>query len=109
MSAGGNTTKHFEVPARDEDIARIAHVRNSRSEFISRTVSMPDDRVTILKQARADNELSGLLVVKLLQELPSVGKVSARRLLAVLGLDEFTQVGKLTDDDIGSLAAECSK
>lgn len=110
MSAGGEqTTKQFDVLPRADVIARIAQVRRSRVEFIAQSVAEPDSAARSLRQAQQNDDLSGLLIVKLLQEFPAVGKVAARRLLARLGLDEFVAIGALTDDHIATIAAECSR
>lgn len=110
MSAGGEqTTKQFDVRPRADVIARIDQVRRSRVDFIAQSVAEPGSAARSLRQAQRHDDLSGLLVVKLLQEFPAVGKVAARRLLARLGLDEFVAISELTDDHIETIAAECSR
>lgn len=106
MSAGGKTTNHISVMPRSQDLDRIAHVRNSRREFVGRVVTEPQLLASSLVAARSDDALAGLLVVKVLQEVPTVGKVMARRALARHGHDEFVTVGQLTVEDIENLVAD---
>jgi len=68
--------------------------------------SEPTRLASLLKSARSDAALVDLLVVKVLQELPTVGKVKSRRALADHGHDEFVAVGQLSDVDIESLIAD---
>lgn len=106
MSAGGNTANQRAVTPRTKDIEFIADVRQKRRDFIVRVVSEPDRLSSLLKSARSEVALVDLLVVKVLQELPSVGKVKSRRTLAEHGHDEFVSIGELSDVDIDSLVAE---
>jgi hypothetical protein len=105
MSAGG-TTNQLAVPPRAEDIELIAEVRQKRRDFIDRVVAEPTRFAPLLKSARSDAALVDLLVVKVLQEMPSVGKVESRRALAGHGHDEFVGIGQLSDADIESLMAD---
>ena len=106
MSAGGNTTNELAVTPRAIDIEFIAAVRQKRRDFIAHVIGQPQHLASLLKSARSDDALIDLLVVKVLQELPSVGKVKARRALAAHGFDEFVAVGRLTDVDIDALTTD---
>jgi len=106
MSAGGNTTNHLAVTPHAKDIQFITEVRQKRRDFILRVVSEPHLVASLLKSARSDVALVDLLVVKVLQELPSVGKVKSRRTLAEHGRDEFVAIGELSDVDIDSLVTD---
>ena len=105
MSTCG-TTNQLAVPPRSADIELVAQVRERRREFVIQAASEPTRLASLLKSARSDAALVDLLVVKVLQELPTVGKVKSRRALADHGHDEFVAVGQLSDVDIESLIAD---
>lgn len=106
MSEGDNTANQLAVTPRTKDIEFIAEVRQKRRDFVVRAVSEPHRLSSLLRSARSDVALVDLLVVKVLQELPSVGKVKSRRSLAERGYDEFVSIGELSDVDIDSLVAD---
>ena len=106
MSAGGNTTNQLAVAPHAKDIEFISGVRQKRRDFIDRVLSEPHRLESLLKSARSDTALVDLLIVKVLQELQSVGKVKSRRALAGHGHDEFVAIGQLSDHDIDSLVTD---
>jgi hypothetical protein len=75
------TPPSISAEQRQAALARAAEVRRVRSEIKSKLkmgiVSLED----VLDQAETDDDIAGIKVLAILESLPGVGKVRARRLM----------------------------
>jgi hypothetical protein len=77
---------------RDAALKKAGEVRAARAELKEKlkmgTVTLAD----VLKDADADDVIGKLKVLSLLESLPGVGKVKARRLMEEIGISESRRV-----------------
>jgi hypothetical protein len=86
-------------------VDRLALVRRHRDtvvEAVARGEVTLDD---LLAQARTNGDLGHIKTVTVLQAVPGVGKVAARRLLAELGVDPGLGLGHLSTLQADALRA----
>lgn len=78
-------------------LARAAEVRRARAEIKERlkmgSISLPQ----LLIDAESDEMISGIKVLAILESLPGVGKVKARRMMDEIGIADTRRIRGLGD------------
>jgi len=88
---------------RAEDLALIARLRSVRQQVVESA-----SRGEIASAfSSSDEAVRCVKVVKLLDVHPVLGKVSGRRLLASLGLHQFSRISDLSAHQVESILAAC--
>ncbi|NCY16567.1 MAG: integration host factor [Actinobacteria bacterium] len=84
-------------------LARAAEVRRARAEIKERlkmgSISLPQ----LLIDAESDEMISGIKVLAILESLPGVGKVKARRMMDEIGIADTRRIRGLGDQQRRSL------
>lgn len=100
------------VNSSDERRAIIERARTIRSEMSSVQVNVANGSLTLadsLSTKDAQAAVNRLYVVKLLESLPEVGKVLARRVLSEIGIDEKCRVADLQQSQRALLIAKLGR
>lgn len=91
----------MEVP---EAVARaVADVRESRAALFDAVGRGEIDLEGLAGVAAADPAVADCRILPVVESLPGVGKVAARRALADVGIDEHAPIGGLSTDDLRRL------
>lgn len=89
-------------------LVKAAEARRVRAEVKARlkmgTVTFPE----LLKQAEGDRILSKIKVLAVLESLPGVGKVTARKLMEDIGIAESRRLAGLGEKQTAALLKEFS-
>lgn len=85
------------LPSDDRDAAlkKAAAARRQRAELKEKLKMGSITLAEVLDQGRVDEVVARTKVVAILESLPGVGKVKARRLMAQLGISESRRIGGL--------------
>ena len=90
---------------RQAALAKAAEARRARAEIKERlkmgSLSLPE----LLEQARDDEMIAGIKVLAVLESLPGVGKVKARRTMEEVGIADTRRVRGLGDQQRKALLA----
>jgi hypothetical protein len=90
---------------RQAALAKAAEARRARAEIKERlkmgSLTLPE----LLEQARDDEMIAGIKVQAVLESLPGVGKVKARRTMEEVGIADTRRVRGLGDQQRKSLLA----
>jgi hypothetical protein len=90
---------------RQAALAKAAEARRARAEIKERlkmgSLSLPE----LLEQARDDEMVAGIKVLAVLESLPGVGKVKARRTMEEVGIADTRRLRGLGDQQRKSLLA----
>jgi hypothetical protein len=90
---------------RQAALAKAAEARRARAEIKERlkmgSLTLPE----LLEQARDDEMVAGIKVLAVLESLPGVGKVKARRTMAEVGIADTRRVRGLGDQQRKALLA----
>ena len=92
-----------EPATREQAIAWVQETRRARDALISEVSEGNLDLPAAVSRATSDPATAGLRVVVLLESLPGVGKVAARRALRDLGIGDHRPIGELEPDDVAAL------
>lgn len=88
---------------RAENLAKAARVRRERAELKDKLkmglVTLPD----LLARAEGDDVIAKMKLVAVLESLPGVGKVKARRMMEEIGIAENRRVRGLGDQQRATL------
>ena len=77
---------------RDAALKKAGEVRAARAELKEKLKMGSVTLADVLKQADSDDVVGKLKVLSLLESLPGVGKVKARRLMEEIGISESRRV-----------------
>ena len=92
---------------RQAALAKAGEVRRKRAEVKQklkmRSISLSD----LLAQAETDDVVAGTKVLAVLESLPGMGKVRARRLMDEIGIADSRRIRGLGDQQRASLLARC--
>ncbi len=92
---------------RQAALAKAGEVRRKRAEVKQklkmRSISLSD----LLAQAETDDVVAGTKVLAVLESLPGMGKVRARRMMEEIGIAESRRIRGLGDQQRASLLARC--
>ena len=94
----------MEASVRDKEV--VANLRAARRTAVSLAAS---GRLGDLFALPAESYETQVYLVKLLDVFPGLGKVAGRRLMADLGLSQFTRVCDLTTADRDALLQACGE
>jgi hypothetical protein len=90
---------------RQAALAKAAEARRARAEIKERlkmgSLTLPE----LLEQAREDEMVAGIKVLAVLESLPGVGKVKARRTMQEVGIADTRRVRGLGDQQRKALLA----
>ena len=92
------------MSSRDVDLASVVELRLAREEAVH---AASQGRIAEVLDLDPNDARTATYVVKLLDVAPGLGKVSGRRLLADLGLGQFTRVRDLGVDQRGAILRAC--
>ncbi len=88
-------------------MAKAGEVRRKRAEVKAklkmRSISLSD----LLEQAETDEVVAGTKVLAVLESLPGMGKVRARRMMDEIGIADSRRIRGLGDQQRASLLARC--
>ncbi len=88
-------------------LEKAAVVRRERAEVKNRLKNSGASLSDVLKQGQDNNEVVGKMkVVDLLQAMPGLGKVRARKLMEEIGISESRRVRGLGANQIAALERE---
>ncbi|WP_419928114.1 integration host factor, actinobacterial type [Candidatus Poriferisocius sp.] len=92
---------------RQAALAKAGEVRRKRAEVKAmlkmRSISLSD----LLEQAKTDEVVAGTKVLAVLESLPGMGKVRARRMMDEIGIADSRRIRGLGDQQRASLLARC--
>ncbi|MCY3636085.1 MAG: integration host factor, actinobacterial type [bacterium] len=92
---------------RQAALAKAGEVRRKRAEVKQklkmRSISLSD----LLAQAETDDVVAGTKVLAVLESLPGMGKVRARRMMDEIGIADSRRIRGLGDQQRASLLARC--
>lgn len=92
---------------RQAALAKAGEVRRKRAEVKAklkmRSISLSD----LLEQAETDEVVAGTKVLAVLESLPGMGKVQARRMMDEIGIADSRRIRGLGDQQRASLLARC--
>lgn len=92
-----------DSPLPGEVVEVIERLRAARNQVIE-SASLPDATFAeVVAAARGHHDSASVYVLRVLEAIPSVGKVRARRALDEIGRDYFVRIADLSDDDVMSL------
>ncbi len=77
---------------RQAALAKAAEARRARAEIKERLKMGSITLAELLDQAESDDMVAGIKVLAVLESLPGVGKVKARRLMEEIGISETRRV-----------------
>ena len=90
---------------RQAALAKAAEARRARAEIKERlkmgSITLPE----LLQQAESDEMVAGIKVLAVLESLPGVGKVKARRTMDEIGIADTRRIRGLGDQQRKSLLA----
>ena len=93
---------------RQAALAKAAEARRARAEIKERlkmgSITLPE----LLEQAETDNMVAGIKVLAVLESLPGVGKVKARRTMDEVGIADTRRIRGLGDQQRKALLAAFS-
>lgn len=101
--AAATVTRVTGRPFDDDDMeavmafARAEHARQYRVQVVAQLELGVIELAGLFDLDRDDHRVGSIKMVYLLQALPGVGKVAARKALERLGLDDNVRVGQLDD------------
>lgn len=84
-------------------LQKAAEVRKARSELKNRLKMGSVSLSEVLKQAETDEVVAKIKVLAVLESLPGIGKVSARRTMEDLGIAESRRLSGLGDKQRAAL------
>jgi hypothetical protein len=96
-------------PARDAALAKAAELRRVRAEVVD---AVADGTLALsgVFQRSADHPMvAGIKILPVLEVVPGVGKVRARRLLEAAGIDEAERIDQLDEDRRKGLLQELDR
>ena len=92
---------------RQAALAKAGEVRRKRAEVKAklkmRSISLND----LLEQAESDEVVAGTKVLAVLESLPGMGKVRARKMMDEIGIADSRRIRGLGDQQRASLLARC--
>ena len=96
-------------PARDAALAKAAELRRVRADIVD-AVADGTVALTGVFQRSADRPMvAGIKILTVLEVVPGVGKVRARRLLEAAGIDEAERIEQLDEDRRRGLLQELER
>jgi hypothetical protein len=93
---------------RQAALAKAAEARRARAEIKERLKMGSITLSELLKQAETDDMVAGIKVLAVLESLPGVGKVKARRTMDEVGIADTRRIRGLGDQQRKSLLAAFS-
>lgn len=93
---------------RQAALAKAAEARRARAEIKERLKMGSITLSELLAQAETDNMVAGIKVLAVLESLPGVGKVKARRTMDEVGIADTRRLRGLGDQQRKSLLATFS-
>ena len=87
-------------------LEKAAAVRRERAEVKNRLKNSGASLAEVLKEGLADDVVGKMKVVDLLQAMPGLGKVRARKLMEEIGISESRRVRGLGANQIAALERE---
>ncbi|HEY6533138.1 MAG TPA: integration host factor, actinobacterial type [Acidimicrobiales bacterium] len=90
---------------RQAALAKAAEARKARAEIKERLKMGSITLAELLEQADSDQMMAGIKVLAVLESLPGVGKVKARRTMDEIGIADTRRVRGLGDQQRKSLLA----
>ena len=92
---------------RQKALEKASEVRKRRAEVKAklkmRSISLSD----LLEQAETDEVVAGTKVLAVLESLPGMGKVRARKMMDEIGIADSRRIRGLGDQQRASLLARC--
>ena len=93
---------------RQAALAKAAEARRARAEIKERLKMGSITLAELLQQAENDDMVAGIKVLAVLESLPGVGKVKARRTMDEVGIADTRRIRGLGDQQRKSLLAAFS-
>jgi hypothetical protein len=90
---------------RQAALAKAAEARRARAEIKERLKMGSITLSELLQQAESDDMVAGIKVLAVLESLPGVGKVKARRTMDEVGIADTRRIRGLGDQQRKSLLA----
>lgn len=94
----------MEADVRDLEV--VSQLRSARRRSVNLATS---GRLEELFRLPADSDECQVYLVKLLDVYPGLGKVAGRRLMADLGIGQFTRVADLSDEQRVAVLNGCGE
>jgi hypothetical protein len=91
---------------REQALAKAAAARRARAELKEQLKSGRMSLIQLLDRADADEHASGMKVLAVIESLPGVGKVKARRTMDHIGIADTRRVRGLGEQQKKALLAE---
>ena len=92
---------------RQAALAKAGEVRRRRAEVKARLKMRSISLSDLLEQAETDEVVAGTKVLAVLESLPGMGKVRARKMMDEIGIADSRRIRGLGDQQRASLLARC--
>jgi hypothetical protein len=91
---------------REQALAKAAAARRARAEVKEQLKSGSMSLAELLRRADGDEHTGGMKVLAVIESLPGVGKVKARRTMSTIGIADTRRVRGLGEQQKRALLAE---
>lgn len=95
--------------ARDRALAKAAEMRRVRAEVVDAVADGTISLSSVFDRSADDPMMADIKILTVLESVPDVGKVRARRLLEAVGIAESDRIDQLDDDRRSSLLEELQR
>lgn len=96
-------------PARDRALAKAAEIRVMRAEVVDAVADATTTLDQVFDRSTGEPMVADIKILTVLESVPDVGKVRARRILEATGIAESRRIDELDHDARGRLLAELER
>ncbi len=96
-------------PARDAALAKAAEIRSVRADVVAAVADGSAALGGVFERSADESMVSDIKILTVLEAVPGVGKVRARRLLEAVGIPESHRIDQLDADRRRSLIEELER
>ncbi|WP_420637430.1 integration host factor, actinobacterial type [Candidatus Poriferisocius sp.] len=94
---------------RQAALAKAGEVRRRRADIKAKLKMRSMSLADLLSQAESDDVIAGTKVLTVLESLPGLGKVRARKVMDEIGISDSRRIRGLGEQQRASLLARCSE
>jgi hypothetical protein len=96
-------------PARDRALAKAAEIRAVRAEVVAAVADATTTLDQVFDRSAGEPMVADIKILTVLESVPDVGKVRARRILEATGIAESQRIDELDRDARVRLLAELER
>ena len=94
---------------RQAALAKAGEVRRRRADIKAKLKMRSMSLADLLAQAESDDVIAGTKVLTVLESLPGLGKVRARKVMDEIGISDSRRIRGLGEQQRASLLARCGE